>query len=138
MAGVVSGGDEIAAQRADVEISEDAAAHQLFVPVFGPDAIEKPRLEPRSHGFHVESVGQVAILAKLDQLCLQAGVGLGIGRFENEIAGTWRRRSRRGGAAVTVRSGKVANGLASHEVGDELSLLDEGNALGFDAFVVDE
>src|ERR1700674_397601 len=52
-----SGGDEIAAQGADVEISEDAAANQFFMRVFGPDTIEEPRLEARPHGFHVESVG---------------------------------------------------------------------------------
>ena len=77
-----SGGDEIAAQRADVEISEDAAAHEFFMRVFGLDAIEEPGLESRSHGFHVESVGQVAVLAKFDQLCLEAGVRLGISRLQ--------------------------------------------------------
>ena len=82
-----SGGDEIAAQRADVEISQNSAAHQFFVRIFGLDAIEQPRLEPWSHGFHVESVGQIAILAKFDQLCFEAGVRLGIGRLQNEIAG---------------------------------------------------
>ncbi len=48
-----------------------------------------------------------------------------------------RRRGGRGGATVTVRSGEVANGLASDEVGDELPFLDEGDALGFHAFVIE-
>src|SRR6266851_500153 len=56
-----SGGDEIAAQGADVEISEDSAANQFLMRVFGPDAIEEPGLERRPHGFHVESVGQFAL-----------------------------------------------------------------------------
>src|SRR5208283_2092911 len=119
------------------EISKYASAHQFFMSVFGVDAIEEPRLEPGSHGFNVESVGQVAILAKFDQLCLETGVRLGIGRLQNQIAGIRYRRSRRGGATVTVRDGEVANGLASDEVGDELSLLDKGDALGLHSFVIE-
>src|SRR5580658_1135280 len=74
-----SGRDEIAPQGADVEITEDASANEFFVRIFGPDAIEEPRLEARAHGFHVESVGQITTLAEFDQLCLKAGVGLWIG-----------------------------------------------------------
>src|SRR5258708_32175391 len=41
-----SGGNEIAAQRTGIESSEDAAANQFLMPVFGPDAIEEPGFEP--------------------------------------------------------------------------------------------
>ncbi len=105
--------------------------------VFRPDAIEEPWVKPRPHGFHVESVGQVALPAELDQLFLEAGIRLGIGRLQNEIAGMRRRRGGWGGATVPVRNGEVANGLASDEVGDELPFLDEGDALGFHAFVIE-
>ena len=132
-----SGGDEIAAQRADVEISEDATAHEFFMRVFGPYAIEEPGFEAWAHSFHVEPVGQVALFAEFDQFCFEAGVGLGIGRLQNKIAGVRSRRGGGGGASMTIRSGKVANGLASDEVGDELSFLDERDALGFHAFVVE-
>src|SRR6266851_9588421 len=95
-----SGSDEIAAQRADVEISEYAAANEFFMRVVRPDAIEEPRLEPRPHGFHVESVGQIALPAEVDQLRLEPGIRLGIGRLQDKIAGTRRRRS--GGSGATV------------------------------------
>ena len=105
--------------------------------VFGVDAIEEPGLESRSHGFDVESVGQIAVLAELDQLRLEAGVGLGISRLQNEIAGMRRGRCGGGGPTVSVRGGEIANRLASDEVGDELPFLDKGDALGFHALVVE-
>src|SRR5258708_14130547 len=131
-----SGGDEIAAQRADVEISEDAAANEFFMRVLRPDAIEEPGFETRPHGFHVESVRQITLPAEVDQLRFETGIRLGVGRLQNEIAGTRKWRSGGAGATVTVRSGEVANGLASDEIGDELPLFDQRHALRFDAFVV--
>src|SRR6266446_6676949 len=132
-----SGGDEIAAQRADVEISEDAAANQFFMRVLRPDAIEEPGFEARPHGFHVESVRQITLPAEVDQFRFETGIGLGVSRLQNKIAGTRQRRSGGGGTTVTIRSGEVANGLASDEIGDELPLFDQRHALRFDAFVVE-
>src|SRR6267378_2127067 len=132
-----SGGDEIAAQRTYIEISEDAAANQFFMPVFRPDAIEEPGLKARPHGFHVESVRQITLPAEVDQLRLEPGIRLGIGRLQNKIAGTRQRRSGGSSATVSVRCGEVANGLASDEIGDEVSFLDKRNALRFHAFVIE-
>ena len=95
------------------EISEDAAAHKFLTPVFGPDAIEKTWFESGPHGFDVESVGQIALLAELNQFGFEICIRLRIGRLQDQISRMRRGRTGGSSAAVSVRSWKVTDGLTS-------------------------
>ena len=61
--GVVSGSDQVAAQRAHIEISKSRAAHQFLVSILGPDFVEQARRELRTEGLDIVAVGQIALLA---------------------------------------------------------------------------
>src|ERR1700733_1586752 len=132
-----SGGDQIAPQRTHVEGAEHYAAHEFFMTVARIDTINQAWLKLRAEGFNIYTVREIVLLRELDQLFPEFDVGTRIGGFENQIAGLRRRTCRCGGATVAIRSRKIANRLASREIGDQLSIFNERNALGFHALVVE-
>ena len=48
---VVSGGDQVAAQGARIEVTELRAANQFFVSILSPDFVEQARCEFGAEGF---------------------------------------------------------------------------------------
>src|SRR5579862_33446 len=133
----VSGGDQIAAQGTNVEISERPAANQFFMPILSPDFIQKPRREPRAKGFHIVAKGQVALLAQFDKLFLQLVFRKRLrGGHDKVPQARPGRISRNAGAPMAVGSRKITNGLTADNVIHEHALFDERDFLRWHTLIV--
>src|SRR5271157_3128977 len=140
---VVTGGNQIAAHGAGIEISETSAAHQLFVSILGPDFVEQPGGELRTKSLHAVAVGKIALAAKIQKLALERLFGQRLGRSHDQVAvvragrshHAWDSRRQRS-AAVTIRVRKVPNGLPADQVVHQRALFDQRHALRRNPFVV--
>src|SRR5882672_3531101 len=67
---IVADGDQVIADRANVQLVEDRAAYQFFVAVFRVDAIQKPRRIAGAERVHAIAVGLVLVSDHLNHFLL--------------------------------------------------------------------
>jgi len=86
-AAIVAGGDQVAAQSANVEFVENRSAHEFLAAVVGPYAVEHARRQPRTQRIHEIPILHPAIAAFVDQLFLQILARARFGGAEKQISG---------------------------------------------------
>src|SRR5271169_698792 len=101
------------------------------------DAIQKTRRIARAERVDAISVGLALIRDHLENLFLELFRGLRFGALQEQHAETRRREGTWGGAAVAIRSGEVAYGLAAEQIVAEHAAFDDVDRFSFHAFVVD-
>src|SRR4029077_7056771 len=107
---IVADSDQIAAQSADVKLTEDGAADELLVAI-RVNAIQQARRVARAERFDTIAVGLPLVGDHLDDALLQFFGRLRFLAFEQQHAQVWRGIGSSAGAAMAVGRGEIADGL---------------------------
>src|ERR1700730_1572207 len=113
--GIASGGGQIAAQSAGIELIEDSASDHLFMSIVGPNPVEHARCKLRTERVHKITIFQSAIAAFFDHLLLELIARSRLRCADEQVSGSRRRRSATCGASMSVGCREIANRLSPNQ-----------------------